>query len=74
MIEFYWQQEPIAGIMVSPEMVRRFAALAGIILILAVVTALVWTVHQHKMKTVLPDDATDVISSHVSQPRNEESI
>ena len=47
--------------MVSPDMVRRFAALAGIILILAVVTALVWTVHQHKTKTALPADAVDVI-------------
>ncbi len=43
-------------------MVRRVAALAGIALILAVVAALVWTVDQHKQKTVLPSDATDVIS------------
>lgn len=60
--------------MKSPDMVRRFAALAGIILILAVVTALVWTVHKHKLETVLPDDATDVISIHVSQPPNEEAL
>lgn len=60
--------------MVPPDMVRRFAALAGIILILAVVTALVWTVHQHKIKTVLPDDATDVISSHVSKTESEETL
>jgi len=74
MIRFDWKQVTNPGIMVSPDMVRRFAALAGIILILAVVTALVWTVHQHKMKTVLPDDATDVISTHVSQPPNEETL
>ena len=74
-IDCDWKRESNPGIMVSPEtMIRRFAALAGIILILAVVTALVWTVHQHKMKTVLPDDATDVISIHVSQPPNEETL
>lgn len=60
--------------MASPDMVRRFAALAGIILILTLVTALVWTVHQHKAKIALPDGAVDVISSHESQPPNEETL
>ena len=59
--------------MASPDMVRRFAALAGIILILTLVSALVWTVHRHKTRTVLPDDAVDVISFHESQPPNEET-
>jgi len=57
-----------------PDMIRRFAALAGIILILAVVTALVWTVHQHKTKTALPNDAVDVISAHVHQIPSEETL
>ena len=55
-------------------MIRRFAALAGIILILAVVTALVWTVHKHKAETILPDGTVDVISSHVSPTSNEETL
>ncbi len=74
MIEFNWKRVPNEGIMVPPEMVRRLAALAGIILILAVVTALVWTVHQHKTKTALPADAVDVISLFVSQTPNEETL
>lgn len=48
--------------------------MAGIILILALVTALVWTVHQHKMKIALPDGAVDVISAHVSPTPNEETL
>ena len=59
----------------SPKMLRRFAALAGIILILAVVTALVWTVHQHKTETVPPSDgAVDVISLHSSPTPIEETL
>jgi hypothetical protein len=59
--------------MVPPDMVRRIAAFAGIVLIFAVVTALAWTVHQHKMKTTLPDGAVDVISSHTPHPPKEET-
>ena len=73
-IKFDWKQELNPGIMDSPDMVRRFAALAGIILILSVVAALAWTVHQHKIKTVLPDDATDVISLQLSLNSNEETL
>lgn len=54
-------------------MVRRVTALVGISLILAVVVALVWTVHTHQQKTVLPSDTTDVISLHLS-PTPEEVV
>ena len=37
-------------------MLRRLAALVAMILILAVVISLVWTVHLHRRTTSAPDD------------------
>ncbi len=42
-------------------MVRRVAALLGIVLILVIVAALVWTVYQHKAKTTIEPAADDVV-------------
>jgi hypothetical protein len=43
-------------------MLRRVAALIGIVLILAVLACLVWAVHQHKKATAEGDD---VISANL---------
>jgi cyanate permease len=43
-------------------MIRRFSAAIGILILLAMVAALIWTVHRHREQMRNPPYETDLVS------------
>jgi hypothetical protein len=55
-------------------MIRKVAALLGIATIIAVLSSLVWTVHQHKLRTEIDPAAGGDLSDDVPVRERDESL
>jgi len=55
-------------------MIRKVAALLGIAAVIAVLASLVWTVHQHKLRTEIDPAAGGDLSDDVPVRERDESL
>lgn len=61
-------------IAVPSPMIRKLAALLGIAAIIAVLAALLWTVHQHKLQTAIDPAAGGDLSDDVPVRERDEHL